>query len=58
MNVPTALKQVWKCHSLKSRLGFDLALYKTNSLDQIIPLTVSQTTGFQNLMINAGEIRE
>ena len=39
-----------------SRLGFDLALYKTNSLDQIIPLTVSQTTGFQNFMINAGKI--
>jgi TonB-linked SusC/RagA family outer membrane protein len=40
----------------KSRLGFDLALYKTNSLDQILPLTVSQTTGFQSMMINAGEI--
>ena len=40
----------------KSRLGFDLALYKTRSLDQIIPLTVSQTTGYQNIMINAGEI--
>jgi len=39
-----------------SRFGFDLALYKTNSLDQIIPLTVSQTTGFSNIMINAGEI--
>jgi TonB-linked SusC/RagA family outer membrane protein len=40
----------------KSRLGFDLALYKTNSLDQIIPLTVSQTCGFSSIMINAGEI--
>jgi TonB-linked SusC/RagA family outer membrane protein len=39
-----------------SRIGFDLALYKTNSLDQILPLTVSQTTGFSSLMINAGEI--
>ncbi len=39
-----------------SRFGFDLALYKTNSLDQIIPLTVSQTTGYQNIMINAGNI--
>jgi TonB-linked SusC/RagA family outer membrane protein len=39
-----------------SRLGFDLALYKTNSLDQIIPLTVSQTTGYSSIMINAGEI--
>jgi TonB-linked SusC/RagA family outer membrane protein len=41
----------------KSRLGFDMALYKTSSLDQIIPLTVSQTTGYQNIMINAGEIQ-
>ncbi|HLN20635.1 MAG TPA: SusC/RagA family TonB-linked outer membrane protein [Bacteroidales bacterium] len=39
-----------------ARAGFDIAVYKTNSLDQIIPLTVSQSTGFQNLMINAGEI--
>lgn len=39
-----------------ARAGFDLAVYKTNSLDQIIPLTVSQATGFQNIMINAGEI--
>jgi TonB-linked SusC/RagA family outer membrane protein len=40
-----------------ARLGFDLSLYKTNSLDQIIPITVSQTTGFQSLMLNAGEIQ-
>ena len=39
-----------------ARAGFDLAVYKTSSLDQIIPLTVSQATGFQNIMINAGEI--
>lgn len=39
-----------------ARAGFDLAVYKTNSLDQIIPITVSQATGFQNMMINAGEI--
>lgn len=42
---------------LNNRVGFDLALYNTNSLDQIIPLTVSQTTGFQNIMINAGQIQ-
>ncbi|TFH50214.1 MAG: SusC/RagA family TonB-linked outer membrane protein [Bacteroidia bacterium] len=39
------------------RAGFDLALYKTNSLDQIIPVTVSQTTGYQSLMLNTGEIQ-
>jgi outer membrane receptor protein involved in Fe transport len=41
---------------LNNRVGFDVALYKTNSYDQIIPLTVSQTTGFSSIMINAGEI--
>jgi TonB-linked SusC/RagA family outer membrane protein len=41
---------------LNGRAGFDIALYKTNSLDQIIPITVSQATGFQNMMINAGEL--
>jgi len=41
---------------LNNRMGFDVALYKTNSYDQIIPLTVSQTTGFSSIMINAGEI--
>ncbi len=56
MNAPIALKQALKWHFLIPVLGFDLAVYKTNSLDQIIPLTVSQTTGFQNIMINAGEI--
>lgn len=40
----------------KSRLGLDLAVYKTNSLDQIIPVTVTQTTGFQNILVNAGEL--
>jgi len=39
-----------------SRLGLDLAAYKTNSKDQIMPLPVSQTTGFQNLLVNAGEL--
>jgi TonB-linked SusC/RagA family outer membrane protein len=40
-----------------ARVGFDLALYQTNSKDQIIPVTVSQTTGFQSLMLNTGEIQ-
>jgi len=38
------------------RVGFDIALYKTNSLDQIMPVTVSQTTGYNFLMVNAGEM--
>ena len=40
----------------KGRLGMDLALYKTNSLDQIMPVPISQTTGYGFLMVNSGEI--
>ena len=38
------------------RLGFDLALYKTNSIDQVVPLPVSTATGYTQKVINAGEI--
>lgn len=41
---------------LNKRLGFDLAVYKTNTLDQIIPLTLSTATGYSAMIINAGEI--
>lgn len=39
------------------RVGFDLALYKTNSTDQIMPLAISSSTGYAYKMINAGEIQ-
>lgn len=39
------------------RLGFDLALYKTNSFNQILPLPVSTATGYSTMIINAGEIQ-
>jgi TonB-linked SusC/RagA family outer membrane protein len=39
-----------------NRAGFDLALYKTNSKDQIMPVTLSQTTGYNFEMVNAGEL--
>ena len=40
----------------KNRLGFDIAAYKTNSIDQIMPVPVSQTSGYEFLMVNSGEI--
>ena len=40
----------------KSRVGFDIAAYKTNSIDQIMPVPVSQTSGYDLLMVNSGEI--
>ncbi|WP_163517589.1 SusC/RagA family TonB-linked outer membrane protein [Gelidibacter japonicus] len=41
---------------LKSRLGLDVALYKTNSVDQIYGVPVSTATGFTSKILNAGEI--
>jgi TonB-linked SusC/RagA family outer membrane protein len=40
----------------KNRFGFDVALYKTNSVNQIMPVPVSQISGYQYLMVNSGEI--
>ena len=41
---------------LKRRVGFDLALYKTNSVDQIVSVPVSYGTGYSSKWLNAGEI--
>ncbi len=40
-----------------NRLGLDVSLYQSNSMNQILPLQISPTTGFVSRMINAGEIR-
>lgn len=40
----------------QNRLGFDLALYKSNTTDLITPLQVSCATGYQYKYLNAGEI--
>jgi hypothetical protein len=41
---------------LKKRLSFDLSLYKRNTVDQIIPISVSYATGYTSKYVNAGEI--
>jgi TonB-linked SusC/RagA family outer membrane protein len=38
------------------RLGFDLTYYEQKNKDQIIPLTVSGTSGYSSVYINAGLI--
>ncbi len=40
----------------RGSLGFDLALYKTNTTDQIVPVSVSESTGYVSKIINAGEL--
>ena len=40
----------------QNRVGFDMSLYKTNTIKQIFPLQVSSSTGFFSKIVNAGEI--
>ncbi len=39
-----------------NRVGFDVAYYKSNSLDQIVAAPVSAATGYTAKLLNAGEI--
>ena len=41
---------------LQNRLGFDFTYYKTNTKDQILPLSVSGSTGYIYKYVNSGEI--
>ncbi len=41
---------------LKNRVGVDLALYKNNTIDQLMPVSISYATGFSQKWVNAGEI--
>jgi len=40
----------------QKRVGFDMSLYKTNSVDQIIPVNISRASGYNQRYVNAGEI--
>jgi TonB-linked SusC/RagA family outer membrane protein len=42
---------------LKKRIGLDISLYQSNSIDQIIPLRLTSSTGYLYELINAGEIQ-
>jgi TonB-linked SusC/RagA family outer membrane protein len=42
---------------LKSRIGFDINFYKSNTKDQTIPATISYSTGYNSAYINAGELQ-
>jgi TonB-linked SusC/RagA family outer membrane protein len=39
------------------RIGFDFTWYKSNTFDQILPVTVSASTGFTGKYVNAGEVQ-
>lgn len=42
---------------LNNRFGIDLSVYKTNTIDQILPVSVSTATGYSYKYVNAGEIQ-
>tara|TARA_R110001583_G_scaffold8075_4_gene39413 strand:+ start:5710 stop:8898 length:3189 start_codon:yes stop_codon:yes gene_type:complete len=39
-----------------NRVGFDVAVYKSNSFDQIMAVNVSRASGYQQAFVNSGEI--
>lgn len=39
-----------------NRFGFDLSLYKTNSVDQIMPVNITIASGYNQRYVNSGEI--
>ena len=41
---------------LNGRLGLDVTYYNSESVDQIIPVQLSATTGFTNAILNAGRV--
>lgn len=41
---------------LNNRIGFDVTYYKTNTIDQTIPVSVSAATGYTIRVINAGNV--
>ena len=41
----------------KSRFGFDVSYYNAQTVDQILPLTVSTATGYSRKYVNSGTIK-
>lgn len=41
---------------LKNRVGFDITAYRTLSIDQIMPVSISKATGYDKKYVNAGTI--
>lgn len=52
-----ALEAGLEMNFLKNRVGFDLAVYKNNTFDQLMPVSVSYVTGYSSKWVNAGEVQ-
>jgi TonB-linked SusC/RagA family outer membrane protein len=55
--ITTAMEAGLEMNFLKDRVGFDFALYKQSSKDQIITLPLPPSTGYTGKTVNAGEIQ-
>ncbi len=42
---------------LQNRIGLDASLYKENTIHQIMNIAISNTTGFSNKLVNAGNLQ-
>jgi TonB-linked SusC/RagA family outer membrane protein len=42
----------------KNRLKFDLAVYKKNVIDDIVPVTIDYTSGYNSAFLNVGNLRD
>ncbi len=42
---------------LENRVGFDVAYYNSSTFNQLMPVKVSQSTGYREQWVNAGEIQ-
>jgi TonB-linked SusC/RagA family outer membrane protein len=41
----------------RNRLGFDVTWYNRSTTDQIVPITVSNTSGYTSAIVNLGEVQ-
>ncbi len=53
----TALEVGGEFSLLKNRVNLDLAWYNQSSVGQVLSVKVPNTTGFSNLLINVGEVK-
>jgi outer membrane receptor protein involved in Fe transport len=61
LNLKPEISNAWEIGTdirlLKNRIGIDLTYYTSNTINQILPLPLSLTSGFNTRVINAGKIK-
>lgn len=55
--ISTSIETGIELRFLKNKIGLDLTYYNTESRNQLLPLTLSATTGYSRRFINAGLVR-